>query len=189
MEGYSAENQNALAAWEPRGPHLGHPDTEHPERDCGRKQEDALIGGRELIVNRNESAEREGAEVTRHMAQTAARAAAGMFGRDTTIIDLRGFISYTDYFVVTGARTERQARRIAEEVLEKMRGEGYRPTGRRHDEGSGWISLDFLDLVVHVLTDEAREYYRLESLWRAAPQEQTEEHQLAQQMMQQQHQA
>ena len=123
----------------------------------------------------SESAAREGAEVTRHMARTAARAAADMFGRDVTIIDLKGLISYTDYFVVASAETERQTRRIADEVLEKMREEGYRPTGRRHDEGSAWISLDFLDVIVHVLTEEARDYYRLESLWRAAPQEKPEE--------------
>jgi ribosome-associated protein len=97
-------------------------------------------------VNRNESAVQEGAEVTRHMAQTAARAAADMFGRDVTIIDLKGLISYTDYFVVTGAETERQARRIVDEVLEKMREEGYRPTSRRYDEGSAWISLTFWTL-------------------------------------------
>ncbi len=126
-------------------------------------------------MNRNESALQEGAEVTRHMAQTAARAAADMFGRDVTIIDLRGLISYTDYFVVAGAETERQTRRIVDEVLEKMREEGYRPTSRRYDEGSAWISLDFLDVIVHVFTDEARDYYRLESLWRAAPQEKLEE--------------
>jgi ribosome-associated protein len=147
-----------------------------------------LIEGRERIVNRIESAEQEGADLTKHIAQTAARAAAGMWGRDTTIIDLKGLISYADYFVVTGAQTERQTRRIAEEVLEKMREEGYRPTSKRYDEGSAWISLDFLDVVVHVLTDEARDYYRLESLWRAAPQEKLEEYQLAQQMMQQQQQ-
>ena len=126
------------------------------------------------IVNRNESAVQEGTEVTRHMAQTAAWAAAGMFGRDVTIIDLKGLISYTDYFVVTSAETGRQARRIVDEVLEKMREEGYRPTSRRYDEGSAWISLDFLDVIVHVFTDEARDYYRLESLWRAAPQEKPE---------------
>ena len=127
------------------------------------------------IVTRNEPAVQEGAEVTRHMAHTAARAAADMFGRDVTIIDLKGLISYTDYFVVASAETERQTRRIADEVLEKMREEGYRPTGRRYDEGSAWISLDFLDVIVHVLTEEARDYYRLESLWRAAPQEEPEE--------------
>ncbi len=127
-------------------------------------------------MNRNElPAQLEGAEVTRHMAQTAARAAADMFGRDVTVIDLRGLVSYADYFVVASAGTERQTRRIADEVLEKMREEGYRPTGRRHDEGSAWISLDFLDVIVHVLTEEARDYYRLESLWRAAPQEEPEE--------------
>ncbi len=125
---------------------------------------------------RNESAaQQQGAEATRHMAQTAARAAADMFGRDVTIIDLRGLISYTDYFVVASAETERQTRRIADEVLEKMREEGYRPTSRRHGEGSAWISLDFLDVIVHVLTEEARDYYRLESLWRAAPQENSQE--------------
>ncbi len=134
-----------------------------------------MIKGRGRIVNRSEAAVQEGAHLTRHMAQTAARAAADMFGRDVTIIDLKGLISYTDYFVVIGAETERQTRRIVDEVLEKMREEGYTPTSRRYDEASTWISLDFLDVVVHVFTDEARDYYRLESLWRAAPQERLEE--------------
>ena len=114
-------------------------------------------------------------EMTRHMAETAARAAAGMFARDVVIIDLRELVSYTDYFVVASAETERQTRRIVEEVLEKMREEGYRPRSRRVDEGTAWISLDFLDVVVHVFTDEARDYYRLESLWRGAPQERLED--------------
>jgi ribosome-associated protein len=118
---------------------------------------------------------RDDLELTRHMAQTAARAAAGMFARDVTVIDLREAVSYTDYFVVASAETERQTRRIAEEVLEKMNEEGYRPRSRRVDEGSAWISLDFLDVVVHIFTDEARDYYRLESLWRAVPQERWEE--------------
>jgi ribosome-associated protein len=129
-------------------------------------------------VNRDESAARRQQvdearnelELTQHMAETAAQAAAGMFARDVTIIDLRDVVSYTDYFVVASAETERQTRRIVEEVLDKMREEGYRPRSRRVDEGASWISLDFLDVVVHVFTDEARDYYRLESLWRGAPQ-------------------
>jgi ribosome-associated protein len=134
-------------------------------------------------VNRDESAARRQQvdearnelELTRHMAETAARAAVGMFARDVTIIDLREVVSYTDYFVVASAETERQTRRIVEEVLDKMREEGYRPRSRRVDEGTAWISLDFLDVVVHVFTDEARDYYRLESLWRGAPQERWED--------------
>ncbi len=134
-------------------------------------------------MNRDESATRRqqvdetqsGLELTRRMAESAARAAAGMFARDVTIIDLRNVVSYTDYFVVASAETERQTRRIVEEVLDKMREEGYRPRSRRVDEGTAWISLDFLDVVVHVFTDEARDFYRLESLWRGAPQEHWED--------------
>ena len=114
---------------------------------------------------------RDDLKLARHMATTAARAAAGMFAKDVLIIDLREAVSYTDYFVVASAETERQTRRIVDEVLEKMNEEGYRPRSRRIDEGSAWISLDFLDVVVHIFTDEARDYYRLESLWRSAPQE------------------
>lgn len=122
-----------------------------------------------------EETQNEVLNLTRHMAETAARAALDMFAKDVVIIDLRESVSYTDYFVVASAETDRQTRRIVEEILDKMREEGYRPRTRRVDEGSAWISLDFLDVVVHVFTEEARDYYRLESLWRAAPQEHWEE--------------
>jgi ribosome-associated protein len=128
-------------------------------------------------VNRDESAmrrssvETEGEALSYEMAATAARAASEMFARDVTIVDLRDLVSYTDYFVIASAETERQTRRVAEEVIEKMIEAGHRPRTKRIDAGTAWISLDFLDVVVHVLTDEARDYYRLESFWRSAPQE------------------
>jgi ribosome-associated protein len=109
------------------------------------------------------------------MAVTAARAASEMFAKDVMVVDLRGLVSYADYFVIASAETERQTKRVAEEVIEKMIEKGYRPRTKRLDEGTAWISLDFLDVVVHIFTDEARDYYRLESLWRSAPQEHWEE--------------
>ncbi len=113
----------------------------------------------------------EGAEITYGMATTAARAASEMFAKDVVLVDLREAVSYTDYFVIASAETERQTKRIAEEVIEKMNEEGHRPRTRRIEEGTAWISLDFIDVVVHIFTDEARDYYRLESLWRSVPQE------------------
>ncbi|MBA2442227.1 MAG: ribosome silencing factor [Rubrobacter sp.] len=113
--------------------------------------------------------------MTYGMAVTAARAASEMFAEDVVIIDLKDAVSYTDYFVVASAETERQTRRIAEEVIDRMREEGYRPTSRRLGEETPWISLDFLDVVVHILTTEGRDYYRLESLWKSAPQERLED--------------
>ena len=134
-------------------------------------------------MNRDEGAIRRGATygvedgeaLTHDMAVTAARAAADLFGRDVLILDLREAVSYTDYFVIASGETERQTRRIAEEVIEKMNEAGFRPRSRRLDEGTAWISLDYIDIVVHIFTDEARDYYRLESLWRGAPQERLEE--------------
>ena len=126
-------------------------------------------------VARRESFGTEGEALTREMALTAARAASEMFARDVTIVDLRGLVSYADYFVIASAETERQTKRVAEEVIEKMIENGHRPRTKRLDEGTAWISLDFLDVVAHVFTDEARDYYRLESLWRSAPQERWEE--------------
>ena len=126
-------------------------------------------------VARRENFGTDGEALTREMAVTAARVASEMFARDVTIVDLRGLVSYADYFVIASAETERQTKRVAEEVIEKMIENGHRPRTKRLDEGTAWISLDFLDVVVHVFTDEARDYYRLESLWRSAPQEHWEE--------------
>jgi ribosome-associated protein len=117
----------------------------------------------------------EGEALAYEMAATAARAASEMFAKDVTLIDLRGLVSYADYFVIASAQTERQTRRVAQEIIERMIEKGHRPRTKRLDEGTAWISLDFLDVVVHVFTDEARDYYRLESLWRSAPQEHWQE--------------
>jgi ribosome-associated protein len=130
---------------------------------------------RDESVARQEKFATAGEALTYEMAATAARAASEMFATDVTLIDLRGLVSYADYFVIASAQTERQTRRVAQEVIERMIEKGHRPRTKRLDEGTAWISLDFLDVVVHIFTDEARDYYRLESLWRSAPQERWQE--------------
>ena len=130
---------------------------------------------RDESVARQEKFATEGEALTYEMATTAARAASEMFATDVTLIDLRGLVSYADYFVIASAQTERQTRRVAQEVIERMIEKGHRPRTKRLDEGTAWISLDFLDVVVHIFTEEARDYYRLESLWRSAPQEHWQE--------------
>ena len=130
---------------------------------------------RDESVARQENFATKGEALTYEMAATAARAASEMFATDVTLIDLRGLVSYADYFVIASAQTERQTRRVAQEVIERMIEKGHRPRTKRLDEGTAWISLDFLDVVVHIFTEEARDYYRLESLWRSAPQERWKE--------------
>jgi ribosome-associated protein len=117
----------------------------------------------------------EASELTYDMAVTAARAALEMFAEDVLIMDMREAVSYTDYFVVASAETERQTRRVADEVIEKMNEAGHRPTSRRIGEETQWVSLDYLDVLVHVFTTESRDFYRLESYWKGVPQERVED--------------
>lgn len=85
-------------------------------------------------------------------------------------LDMRGLVSYTDFLVICTARNERQARAIADEVKLKLKQEGgLLPGGSEAAESAGWIVLDYLDCVLHVFTEEARQRYQLEDLWREAP--------------------
>jgi len=77
-------------------------------------------------------------------------------------------VSYTDYFVLlTGANT-RQTRAIAEEIQHKVRAD-HRPARVEGEREGEWILIDFIDVVVHVFTTTARDFYRLETLWGDVP--------------------
>jgi ribosome-associated protein len=85
-------------------------------------------------------------------------------------LDLREIISYTDYFVICTGRTDRQTKAIADSIHEGMKAEyGILPHRVEGRTEARWILIDYLDVVVHVFTTEAREYYRLEQLWGEAP--------------------
>ena len=90
---------------------------------------------------------------------------------DIRVVDLRGIVSYTDFFVICTGNTERQTKAIHDAIYEELKHADDRLLPRRA-EGAGearWILLDYLDVIVHVFTPEAREYYRLEQLWGEAP--------------------
>ena len=89
---------------------------------------------------------------------------------DIVTLDLRGIISYTDFFVICTGRSDRQARAIADAIHEGIKGKhGILPHRVEGRTEARWILLDYLDVVVHVFTAEARDYYRLEQLWGEAP--------------------
>ena len=89
---------------------------------------------------------------------------------EIVVLDMRRLVSYTDYLAICTARNERQARAIADEVKLKLKNEdGLLPGGTDGEGAAGWIVLDFLDAVFHVFTEEARQRYQLEDLWREAP--------------------
>jgi ribosome-associated protein len=89
---------------------------------------------------------------------------------DIRVIDLRGIVSYTDFFVICSGNTERQAKAVQDAVYRELKdSERLLPRRVEGDREARWILLDYLDCVVHIFTPEAREYYRLEQLWGEAP--------------------
>ena len=88
---------------------------------------------------------------------------------DIRVIDLRGMVSYTDYFVVCSGNTERQTKAIHDAVHLELKGDGLLPRRTEGAREARWILLDYLDCVLHIFTPEAREYYRLDQLWGEAP--------------------
>jgi ribosome-associated protein len=88
------------------------------------------------------------------------------------ILDMRGLVAYTDYLLVCTGQTPRQTRAIAEEVRLQLKAKEGAIARKVEGEREGeWILIDLLDLVVHVFTPEARDFYRLDRLWREAPQQ------------------
>ena len=115
------------------------------------------------------------AEESRQAAVAAARAAAAKQAEHITILDVHGLIVITDYFVICSGATERQVRTIVEEIERALRDLGRKPVRREGESERRWVLLDYVDLVVHVFTEQEREYYDLERLWGDAPRSAWEE--------------
>lgn len=89
---------------------------------------------------------------------------------DILLLDLRKVTDFADYFVLCSGETERQVNAIVDAIEEAVGREDSESPRREGDAGSGWVILDYGDVVVHVFAPEEREYYRLDRVWRdAAP--------------------
>ena len=114
-------------------------------------------------------------ETIHQRALLAARAAAGVKAEDVKVLDMHELVTYTDFLVLCTGRNVRLTRRIAEEASFRLKQEeGLLPAGNEGAAGGEWILVDYLDFMVHVFTPEARDFYRLDVLWKQAPVETVE---------------
>ena len=86
------------------------------------------------------------------------------------ILDMRPVCTFTDFFVIATGRNARQTAAIWDEVHGRMKKE-HRLVPRSVDgtQQGTWILADYLDVVLHVFTPEARAFYKLEDLWGDVP--------------------
>ena len=103
------------------------------------------------------------------LAERAAWHVLELKGDDVAIIDLRGLSDVCDFFVLASGRADVQVRAIARNVRDGLVAVDQRPSGTEGESEGRWVLLDYVDVVIHVLKPEVREYYQLERLWAAAP--------------------
>ncbi len=104
------------------------------------------------------------------MARLAVDLAADKLASDIVMLDLRGLTAFADYFVVMTADSVRQIEALEEDLSDALAEAGV---ARHHREGtpaSGWVLLDFADVLVHIFGPEERQFFGLERLWSRAPQ-------------------
>ena len=102
------------------------------------------------------------------MALKAAKALDGKKGDQIRIFDVRGTSSITDYVVIATGNSAPHLKALIAEVQREMKEAdiaSYRTSG---ESESGWVIVDYVDLVVHVFSPEARDYYAIENLWETA---------------------
>jgi ribosome-associated protein len=91
--------------------------------------------------------------------------------QDILVLDMRELVSYTDHLVICTGQTPRQTKAISDEIRRRIKEDhGLGPRRVEGERDGEWILMDYLDMVVHVFTPQAREFYRLDRLWREAPQ-------------------
>jgi ribosome-associated protein len=103
------------------------------------------------------------------MARVAVAAAADKKAQDIVVLDVSDQLVITDCFVIASAPNERQVQAIVDEVEEKLRLHGAKPTRREGTREGRWVLLDFVDVVVHVQHTEERGFYGLDRLWKDCP--------------------
>jgi ribosome-associated protein len=102
-------------------------------------------------------------------AQRAARAALDRKAIDLVLLDVQTLSNVTDYFLVCSGRSTTHLASITEAIRADLKEEGIRPLHAEGSTESGWVLLDYGDVLMHVFLEDTRAYYALERLWGDAP--------------------
>jgi ribosome-associated protein len=84
---------------------------------------------------------------------------------DVVLLDIQRVANFTDYFVIATAQNQRHMRALMETLDRDLSAAGSGPLHVEGDADSGWVLMDFGDVITHLFTPEDRLYYNLEGLW------------------------
>ncbi|MGD8245524.1 MAG: ribosome silencing factor [Anaerolineae bacterium] len=90
-------------------------------------------------------------------------------GDDILLLDIRDVTILADYFVIGSAVSKRQTKAMVDGIIQATKEDfDTRPLRVEGEADSGWILMDYGDVVVHLFAPEARDYYDLEGFWEDA---------------------
>ena len=99
------------------------------------------------------------------IARKAVDAASDLQASDIVLLDTSKVCSFADYFVICNGESERQIRAIYEEVEHALKKEEVLPIHHEGTVDSGWLLLDYGDVIVHIFAMAEREFYQLDRFW------------------------
>ncbi len=102
---------------------------------------------------------------TFELASLIANLAEGKKSLNTAILDVESISGLADFFVIATAQSPTQLKAICQHVIKSMRDLDYQPLGYEDDSDGQWHCIDFGDVVVHVMREDTRQHYDLESFW------------------------
>lgn len=85
--------------------------------------------------------------------------------QDITLMNIGSLTSLAEFFVICTCTSVTQVRACVDEAEEKMTEAGFKPHHKEGYSGGSWVLIDFGDVIAHVMTREAREFYDIERLW------------------------
>lgn len=135
------------------------------ERSINYISERGLFLHEDTIKARNYLLGKESNMECRNMAMLAAKAIDEKKGRDITIIDIGTKAAFADYMILASGGSDRQVSALCDAVEEKLDKEGVFVRSIEGKKGSGWILMDYGDIIVNILTEELREKYNIEKVW------------------------
>ena len=103
------------------------------------------------------------------LARVSARIADDKKAEDIIVLDLRGLMYVTDFFVIASGGNPRQLHAIQSAIHQEMSQRGVRPIGQEGTGQDRWVLMDYGDFVVHLFDPDSRRLYDLELLWGDAP--------------------
>jgi len=104
-------------------------------------------------------------EAARQFAVQSARLAAHTRCHNVVVLDVSGISPVTDFLVLATGTSPRQMKTVIDDLEEMAEGQNERALSRVGDDSSSWTCIDFVDVVLHVFSQDARSYYDLDGLW------------------------